>query len=181
MNGKKKIKEVLDIVRKKKIRFIKLCFVDILGQLKSFSITNHQLEHALNEGMGFDGSSVEGFARIYESDLLLLPDPSTFIIMPAGFSVTPSALMFGDIYTTTGKHYEGDTRYILKKNLEVAKKMGFTDFMVGPELEYFYFANDKKPEILDRGGYFDSVPLDESNNLRKETILLLDEIGIPVE
>ena len=181
MKNDKKIKEILATVRKKKIRFIKLCFVDILGQLKSFSITSRELEHVLKEGMGFDGSSVEGFARIYESDLLLMPDPTTFKIMPVNFSHAPSALMFGDIYTPDGEHYEGDTRYILKKNLALAKKMGFDEFMVGPELEYFYFSNDKTPTTLDNGGYFDSVPLDESNDLRKETILALEEIGIHVE
>ncbi len=181
MNNKNDIKRVLDEAKRRKIKFIKLCFVDILGQLKSFSITKRELEHALKEGMGFDGSSVEGFARIYESDLLLMPDVSTFIIMPPDFSAAPSALMFGDILTPEGKHYDGDTRYVLKKNLERAKKMGFTDFMVGPELEYFYFAGDKEPQILDRGGYFDTVPVDEANNLRKETILKLEEIGIPVE
>ncbi|MBI4656245.1 MAG: glutamine synthetase [Elusimicrobia bacterium] len=181
MNDRNKIKNVLDIVRKKGIRFIRLCFVDILGQLKSFSITERELEHALKDGMGFDGSSVEGFARIYESDLLLLPDPDTFSIMPAKFDGVQSAIMFGDIITPEGSHYPGDTRYILKKNLENMKKMGFTDFMVGPELEYFYFSNDKEPVTLDNGGYFDTVPLDDSHDLRKETILMLEELGIQAE
>lgn len=181
MNKKEVIKKILGEIRRNKIKFIKFCFVDILGQLKSFSITERELERALSEGMGFDGSSVEGFARIYESDLLLMPDAKTFTVMPPAFSAAPSALMFGDILTPEGKHYDGDTRHVLKKNLERARKMGFTDFMVGPEVEYFYFSSDKEPRTLDEGGYFDTVPVDESNNLRKETILMLESIGIPVE
>jgi len=174
-------KEILKKVEKENIHFIKLCFVDILGQLKAFTITKRELEHALNEGMGFDGSSVEGFARIYESDLRLLPDPETFNILPVSFDGSKTAIMFGDIITPEGKNYEGDTRYILKKNLEEMKKIGFDKFMVGPELEYFYFSNFKKADILDDGGYFDSVPIDEASDLRKETILVLEEMGIPVE
>ncbi|NLI10711.1 MAG: glutamine synthetase [Elusimicrobia bacterium] len=174
-------KEILKKIEKENINFIKLCFVDILGQLKAFAITKRELEHALNEGMGFDGSSVEGFARIYESDLRLLPDCETFNILPVSFDGTKTAVMFGDIITPEGKNYEGDTRFILKKNLAEMKKMGFDRFMVGPELEYFYFSNSSKPQILDNGGYFDSVPVDESSDLRKETILVLEEMGIPVE
>lgn len=176
-----KIKEILKIVKAKEIKFVRLWFVDILGQLKSFSITRRELEHALNDGMGFDGSSVEGFARIYESDLLAMPDPSTFSIMPWKFDGIPTARMFCDIITPEGKHYAGDTRYVLKKNLEEARKMGFSSYMVGPELEYFYFKGDKSPDIIDEGGYFDTVPLDESHDLRRETILMLEQLGIPVE
>ncbi|MEF3279954.1 MAG: glutamine synthetase family protein [Elusimicrobiota bacterium] len=174
-------KEIIKIVDKEKIQFIKLCFVDILGQLKAFTITRKELEHALYEGMGFDGSSIEGFARIYESDLLLMPDFKTFNILPESFDGSKTALMFGDILTPDGKNYEGDTRYILKKNLEFMKKMGYTNFMVGPELEYFYFKNSLKPEIIDEGGYFDSVPVDEANDLRKKTIQVLSQMNIHVE
>lgn len=174
-------KEIIKNVDKNKIQFIKLCFVDILGQLKAFTITRRQLEKALYEGMGFDGSSVEGFARIYESDLLLMPDPHTFNIFPDEFDNTKTAIMFGDILTPDGKNYEGDSRYILKRNLEYMKKMGFTDFMVGPELEYFYFKNSQSTEIIDSGGYFDSVPVDESSDLRKKTIQVLSGMNIKVE
>ncbi len=174
-------KEIIKRVDREGISFVKLCFVDILGQIKAFTITRRELEHALNEGMGFDGSSIEGFARIYESDLLLMPDPETFNILPEEFDGTKTAIMFGDILTPEGKHYDGDTRYILKKNLDYMKKMGFTDFMVGPELEYFYFKSCEKPEIIDEGGYFDSVPIDEASDLRKKTIEVLDKMGIPVE
>jgi glutamine synthetase len=182
MNTKKIAKnDVIKIIDENNIKFIKLCFVDILGQLKSFTITRKELEHALNEGMGFDGSSIEGFARIYESDLLLMPDPNTFKILPESFDGNKTAIMFGDILTPEGKNYEGDTRYILKKNLEYMKNMGYDDFMVGPELEYFYFKNSTKPDIIDEGGYFDSVPVDEASDLRKKTIEVLDEMGIDVE
>lgn len=179
--GKKTVKDVLKIVKEKKIKFIKLWFVDILGQLKSFAITDRELECAFSEGMGFDGSSIEGFARIYESDLVALPDPSTFEILPwrTDEEVTV-ARMFCDILNPDRTPYDGDTRYILKKNLELAKKLGFT-FYVGPELEYFYFKNDKSPEILDEGGYFDYVPLDEAQDLRRDTILILEKMGIYVE
>lgn len=176
-----RIKEILKIVKAKDIMFIRLWFVDILGQLKSFSISQRELEHALKDGMGFDGSSVEGFARIYESDLVAMPDPETFGVMSGKFDKIPAARMFCDIMTPDGSHYAGDTRYVLKKNLEIAKKMGFSSFMVGPELEYFYFKNETTPEALDEGGYFDTVPLDESHDLRRETILVLEQIGIPVE
>ncbi|MCX7641094.1 MAG: glutamine synthetase family protein [Elusimicrobiales bacterium] len=175
------IKNIIKQVDENSIKFIKLCFVDILGQLKAFTITRRELEHALNEGMGFDGSSIEGFARIYESDLLLMPDPKTFNILPEGFDGAKTAIMFGDILTPDGKNYEGDTRYVLKKNIEYMKSMGFTDFMVGPELEYFYFKSNLSPDTVDDGGYFDSVPVDEANDLRKKTIQVLDEMNIPVE
>lgn len=176
-----RIKKILKIVKAGDIRFIRLWFVDILGQLKSFSISQRELEHALKDGMGFDGSSVEGFARVYESDLVAVPDPETFGIMSGKFDKIPAARMFCDIMTPDGKHYAGDTRYVLKKNLEIVKKMGFSSFMVGPELEYFYFKNETTPETLDKGGYFDTVPLDESHDLRRETILVLEQLGIPVE
>ncbi len=176
-----KKREIIKRVDSEKIDFIKLCFVDILGQIKAFTITRKELEHALDEGMGFDGSSIEGFARIYESDLLLMPDPDTFNILPEEFDGTKTAIMFGDILTPEGKNYDGDTRYVLKKNLDYMKKMGFSDFMVGPELEYFYFKSSAKADIIDEGGYFDSVPNDEASDLRKKTIQMLDKMGIAVE
>lgn len=163
------------------VRFIKIWFVDILGQLKSFSITERELEGALAEGMGFDGSSIEGFARIYESDLVAKPDPTTFEVLPWHSQVEGKiARMFCDILTPDGKPYNGDTRYVLKKNLEEAKKLGYA-FYLGPELEYFYFKSDKAPETLDEGGYFDFVPLDEAHDLRRETISVLEKMGIKVE
>jgi len=178
---KAKIKAILDKVKTENIQFIKLWFVDILGNLKSLSISISELEHALNEGMGFDGSSVEGFARIYESDLLAMPDLDTFRIMPWKFHGVPVARMFCDILTPEGRQYDGDPRWVLKKNLEKMQDMGFTDLMLGPELEYFYFKSDKSPELIDSGGYFDTVPVDESSDLRRDTMLMLEQLGIQVE
>ncbi|MDD5687438.1 MAG: glutamine synthetase family protein [Elusimicrobia bacterium] len=172
--------DVLAIVKKENVKFIKLWFVDILGQLKSFTITPRELEGALSEGMGFDGSSIEGFARIFESDLIAKANPETFEILPWRPQDEKVARMFCDILNPDGTPYDGDTRYILKKNLEEVKKLGFT-FNVGPELEYFYFKSDKSPEIIDEGGYFDYVPLDEAHDLRRDTVLYLEKMGIKVE
>lgn len=178
---KKDVNYVLKTVKDKGVKFIEIWFVDILGQLKSFTITERELESALLEGMGFDGSSIEGFARIYESDLVAKPDPSTFEILPWHSEEEGKlARMFCDVLSPDGKPYLGDTRYVLKKNLAEAKKMGYTYFL-GPELEYFYFKSEKAPEILDEGGYFDFVPLDEAHDLRRETILTLEKMGIKVE
>ncbi len=182
MRGRDFSKEdVIKIVKDKNIKFIKLWFVDILGQIKSFAITPEELENALSEGMGFDGSSIEGFARIFESDLVAMPDPTTFSILPWRSEEHTVARMFVDICTPDGKPYIGDTRYILKKNIEEIKKAGFDSFNVGPELEYFYFKTNKSTEVLDEGGYFDFLPLDLAHDLRRDTILALKEMGIPVE
>jgi len=172
--------EILKIVKDKNIKFINLWFVDVLGKLKSFSITPRELEGAFKEGMGFDGSSIEGFARIFESDLIAKPDPATFAIMPWRPEEEGSARMLCDILNPDGTPYDGDPRYILKKNLEILKKQGMT-YYVGPELEYFYFKSDVSPEIIDEGGYFDTVPLDLARDLRRETILILEKMGIKVE
>lgn len=174
-------KDIIKLVKTAQVSFIKLWFVDILGQLKSFSITPRELDGAFADGMGFDGSSIEGFARIFESDLLAKPDPNTFAILPwrpsAGGKV---ARMFCDIFHPDGKPYEGDTRHVLKRNLAEASRLGYT-MHVGPELEYFYFKSDKAPEIIDNGGYFDHIPLDDAQDLRRETIQYLEEVGILVE
>lgn len=175
-----KTEDVLKIVKEKNIQFVNLWFVDVLGKLKSFSITPRELEGALKEGMGFDGSSVEGFARIFESDLIAKPDPATFSIMPWRPEGEGSARMLCDILNPDGTPYDGDSRYILKKNLDALKKQGLT-YYVGPELEYFYFKSDNAPEIIDEGGYFDTVPLDQARDLRRETILILEKMGIKVE
>ncbi|MCD6413378.1 MAG: glutamine synthetase [Elusimicrobia bacterium] len=173
--------DVLKIAKEKGVRFIKIWFVDVLGTVKSFTVTRNELPKALDEGMGFDGSSIEGFARIFESDLIAKPDPSTFEILPWRPQEDAVARMFCDILTPDGNPYEGDTRYILKKNLEEMKKFGFDSYNVGPELEYFYFKSEKSPEIMDKGGYFDFLPLDLGHNLRRETIQSLEKMGIYVE
>jgi len=172
---------VLKMVKERNVRFIRLWFTDILGFLKSFAITPEELEGALNEGMGFDGSSIQGFARIDESDMVALPDPNTFAILPWRPKENAVARMFCDVLEPDGTPHKGDPRWVLKKNLKKAADMGFI-FYVGPELEYFYFkSSDGNPEIIDKGGYFDLTPLDVASDLRRETVLTLEEMGIGVE
>jgi glutamine synthetase len=174
-------KDILRISKEKKVRFVRLWFTDILGFLKSFAITIRELEGALEDGMGFDGSSIAGFVRIDESDMVAMPDPSTFRILPWKANDQVVAVMFCDILEPNGHPHQGDPRWVLKKNLERAAKMGYT-FNVGPELEYFYFQKSTgKPEALDQGGYFDLTPLDVASELRKQTVTILEEMGIPVE
>ena len=172
---------VLKTAKEKGVRFIRLWFTDILGFLKSFAITIEELEGALEEGMGFDGSSIEGFARIDESDMIAFPDPNTFQILPwRPREQNAVARMFCDIITPYREPYEGDPRYVLKQNLKRAAEKGYT-FYVGPELEYFYFQDSKSTVPLDRGGYFDLTPLDVASDLRRDTVLTLEEMGIGVE
>ncbi|MBP5616759.1 MAG: glutamine synthetase [Elusimicrobiaceae bacterium] len=178
---KEKIKEILKLTEQNNIQILKLWFVDILGKLKSISVSYREFEYAMTEGMGLDGSSIEGFARIYESDLVALPDLDTFQMFPTEFTGAPIARFFCDIKTTEGKQFEGDPRYILKRNLAEMKKAGFDQFMVGPELEYFYFKDDKNPEGLDSAGYFDTIPLDRSYAIRRQTMQMLEKLGIRVE
>ncbi|HEY3267910.1 MAG TPA: glutamine synthetase family protein [Armatimonadota bacterium] len=162
------------------VRFIQLWFTDILGFLKSVAITRDELENAMEEGMGFDGSSVEGFARIDESDMIAMPDPSTFVLLPFSGSV-PVARMFCDIKNAAdGTPYEGDPRYVLRRQLKRAADLGFT-FYVGPELEYFYFKGANDPTPLDEGGYFDQTAVDVAHDLRRETVIALEAMGIGVE
>ncbi len=172
-------KDVMDLVKKHDVKFIRLWFADIHGQLKSFAIPADELEYAFDEGMGFDGSSIKGFARIDESDMIARPDPTTFVILPCKSKEKAVARMFCDIYEPDGSPYKGDPRYILKVNLEKIKQKGFT-FYLGPELEYFYFRSDKNTEPLDEGGYFD-YPTDAAEDLRRDTILALESMGIKVE
>jgi glutamine synthetase len=174
-------KDVLRISKERDVKFVRLWFTDILGFLKSFAITIRELEGALEDGMGFDGSSIAGFVRIDESDMVAMPDPSTFRILPWKASDQVVAVMFCDILEPNGNPHQGDPRWVLKKNLERAAKMGYT-FNVGPELEYFYFQKSTgKPEALDQGGYFDLTPLDVASELRKQTVTVLEEMGVPVE
>ena len=179
--AKEKAKEhVLKITKDKDIKLIRLWFTDILGFLKSFSITPRELEEALADGVGFDGSSIEGFARIDESDMLALPDPTTFQILPWSQPQHPVARMFCDILRPGGQAFDGDPRYVLKRNLQRASDLGYT-FNVGPEMEYFYFKNAEGTQILDEGGYFDLTPLDMASDLRQETILALEQLGVSVQ
>ncbi len=171
---------VMQSCRDHDIKFIRLWFTDILGSLKSFAITVEELEEALEEGQGFDGSSIEGFARIDESDMIAMPDPSTFQVLPWRPRERGVARMFCDIYMPDGQPFEGDPRYVLKRQLKRAADLGYT-FYVGPELEFFYFKSSDAPEGLDAGGYFDLTPLDAANDLRRQTVLTLEEMGIGVE
>jgi glutamine synthetase len=183
MAAKSRVESVDHVLKQCKeldIKFIRLWFTDILGFLKSFSITVEELELAMNEGMGFDGSSIEGYARIDESDMVAFPDPDTFQVIPWGPKVQGVARMFCDILKPGGEPFEGDPRYILKKNLQRAADMGYA-YYVGPELEYFYFANSRSTEVLDEGGYFDMTPLDSTSDLRRDTVLTLEKMGIGVE
>jgi glutamine synthetase len=173
---------VLKQVKDHDIKFVHLWFTDILGFLKSFSISVDELELALEDGMGFDGSSIEGFARIDESDMLAKPDPSTFSLIPWRQRDTGGvAKMFCDILLPDGTPYVGDPRNVLKRNLQRAAEQGFI-FYVGPELEYFYFrSSEGPPVVLDQGGYFDLTPLDVASDLRRDTVLDLEAMGIGVE
>ncbi len=172
---------VLKTVEERGIHFIRFWFTDVLGFLKSFAITDAELEGAFAEGMGFDGSSIEGFSRIQESDMVAFPNPDSFQILPwrpqEGDGV---ARMFCDIMNPDGTPYDGDPRFALKRILKKAADMGYTMY-VGPELEFFYFADSEGTEILDKGGYFDLTPLDVASDLRRETVLTLEKLGIPVE
>ncbi|HEY5476965.1 MAG TPA: glutamine synthetase family protein [Tepidiformaceae bacterium] len=170
---------VISACRENGIKFIRLWFTDIIGSLKSFAITVEELEKALDEGMGFDGSSIEGFARIDESDMVALPDPTTFQLIPWRPKEPGVARMFCDIYRPDGRPFEGDPRFVLRKQLERSANLGYT-FYVSPELEYFYFKNSKSTEPLDHGGYFDQTA-DAASDLRRETVLALEAMGIEVE
>jgi len=172
---------VLKMAKEHDVKFIRLWFTDILGILKSFAITVEELENALEQGMGFDGSSIQGFARIDESDMVARADPDTWQLLPWRPKLHHAvARMFCDIQRPGGDPFEGDPRYVLKKNLKRAADMGYT-FYVGPELEYFYFQDSKGTQGLDEGGYFDMTPLDVAADLRRETVLTLEEMGIGVE
>jgi len=173
-------KDVLAAVKEHQVSFIQFWFTDVLGTLKSFSVTPSEIEEGLNEGMGFDGSSIQGFCRIEESDMIAMPDPTTFALIPWRPSDKPVARMFCDILNPDGSNYEGDPRFVLRRMLEKVAKDGYT-FYVGPELEFFYFSSDQATECLDQGGYFDGVPVDRGNDLRRKTIFALQDIGIRVE
>lgn len=173
-------KDVVRLVKEKDVKFIRLWFADMTGQMKGFTITKEELDHALESGMGFDGSSIKGFARIDESDMIAMPEPTTFTLLPYRPKEKAVAGMLCDILNVNRTPYEGDSRYILKKMLEEAKRKGFIYF-VGPELEFFIFKDDKSTQVLDEGGYFDITTLDAGNEVRREIILTLEEMGIGVE
>ena len=172
---------VLQEAQDSNVKFIRLWFTDILGTLKSFAITVDELEDALDGGMGFDGSSITGYQDIEESDMIAMPDPSTFKTIPWSPQEAPTARMICDVRTPDGDPYVGDPRHVLRRALERASEMGFDNFFCGPELEYFYFRNSNGTEPLDYGGYFDLTTLDAATSLRRETVMALQELGIDVE
>ena len=172
--------DVLRLIDEAGVRYIRLCFTDILGKIKGMSITRSEIEQVLDEGQGFDGSSVEGFARIEESDLMAVPDPLTFRIIPWEISGEKVAMIFCDITYPDGTPYEGDPRWVLKRNLAKLQDKGWTLY-VGPEIEYFYFENEQEPNPLDQDGYFDYGSVDIGAEVRKAAVNALEAIDIPVE
>lgn len=172
--------DVLRLIDEAGVRYIRLCFTDILGKIKGMSIPRSEIEQVLDEGQGFDGSSVEGFARIDESDLMAIPDPLTFRVIPWEIAGEKIAMMFCDIQNPDGTPYDGDPRWVLKRQLEKLKAKGWT-FYVGPELEYFYFQNDKETGLLDKAGYFDYESVDIGTQLRKKSVNALELMDIAVE
>ena len=172
--------DVLRLIDEAGVRYIRLCFTDILGKIKGMSIPRGEMEKVLEEGQGFDGSSIEGFARIEESDLMAIPDPLTFRIIPWEIAGEKVAMMFCDIQNPDGTPYDGDPRWVLKRALARVADKGWK-FFVGPEIEYFYFENDEAPRTLDRSGYFDYGTVDIGAQIRKKTVTALELIDVPVE
>ena len=168
------------------VKFVRLWFPDILGNLKGFAINSADLSDAIEEGVGFDGSAIESYARSDESDMRAFPDPNTFALLPWRPQQNAVARMFCDIRRPGGDVFDGDSRAVLKRNLERLARMGYT-YYVGTELEYFYLKDpgdpkdERKPEPLDHNGYFDQVSAQPSSDLRRDTVLNLAEMDVPVK
>ena len=172
---------VLRTVEERGVRFIQIWFTDVLGIPKAFNITPAELENALEEGMTFDGSSIDGFSRVQESDVLARPDAKTFQILPARHDSAPVARVFCDVTNLDGEPFEGCPRQVLRHQLMRAREKGFS-FYAAPEIEYFYFASHTpEPQPLDSGSYFELTVADTAAELRRRTVLTLEEMGIPVE
>ena len=174
---------VLHTAEERGVRLIRLWFTDVLGSLKSFAISPAELENALEDGMTFDGSSIDGFGRTLESDVLAMPDANTFEVLPWGDSKAPEARVFCDIHNLDSTPFEGDPRQVLRRNLQAAHENGFT-FLVAPDIEFFYFSPPEKGQVplpLDEGGFFDLTTTDVAGTLRKQTIRTLETMSIPVE
>jgi glutamine synthetase len=173
-----------DVMKKMKeegVEYVLFWFTDIEGHLKSFAITPSEIEGALNDGMGFDGSSITGFNAIEESDMVAIPDPSTYRLMPTRPGEAKVGRMICDVVTPDGVPYEGDPRYVLRRALERMQSLGFDTFNIGPELEYFLFKDSRSTITLDEGGYFAMTALDAATELRNETIRALETMGIQIE
>lgn len=174
---------VLRSVEERGVRLVRLWFTDVLGTLKSLAISPAELENALHDGMTFDGSSIDGFSRIQESDVLALPDPDTFEVLPWGDLKVPEARIFCDIHHLDGAPFEGDPRQVLRRNIREAHDAGLT-FYLAPDIEYFYFeppVHGAVPVPIDQGGFFDLTTNDVTGELRKKTIRTLEMMGMPVE
>ena len=174
---------VLRTVEERRVRLVRLWFTDVLGQLKSVAISPVELEAAFEEGVQFDGSAIDGFSRVQESDVLAFPDPNSFQLMPPREGEDLTARIFCDITNLDGTPFEGDPRQVLKRNLAAAADAGF-QFMCAPEVEFFYLADDdptKPPEPLDSASYFELTTYDETSDIRRRTIQRLEGTGIPVE
>jgi glutamine synthetase len=174
---------VLRTVEERGVRLVRLWFTDVLGNLKSFAISPAELENALEDGMTFDGSSIDGFSRIQESDVLAVPDPDTFELLPWGEPGSAEARVFCDIHSLDGSPFQGDPRQVLRRHMQSAHDQGFT-FYVAPDLEFFYFeppVEGQPPKPLDNGSFFDLTTRDAAGDLRKQTIRKLEQMSIPVE
>jgi len=174
---------VLHTAEERGVRLIRLWFTDVLGSLKSFAISPAELENALEDGMTFDGSSIDGYGRTLESDVLAVPDANTFEVLPWGDPKAPEARVFCDIHNLDGTPFEGDPRQVLRRNLLTAHERGYT-FFVAPDIEFFYFSPPEPglpPVPLDEGGFFDLTTTDVAGTLRKQTIRTLETMSIPVE
>ncbi len=179
--GKRTKVDILKLAKESDVKFIRLWFTDMLGQVKSFAITDKEFENALDNGMGFDGSSITGYQDIEESDMIAMPDLDTFAVLPWRPGEKAVARMICNVLNPDKTPYEGDPRHVLKRALKRANDMGFDHFYLGPELEFFYFKNDESVDTLDKGGYFDLTTLDVASDLRRETVLTLEKMGIDVE
>ncbi|HEY1620942.1 MAG TPA: glutamine synthetase beta-grasp domain-containing protein, partial [Streptosporangiaceae bacterium] len=175
---------VLRTLEERDIRFVRLWFTDVLGYLKSVAVAPAELEGAFAEGIGFDGSAVEGFARVYEADMIARPDPSTFQLMPVGDDSAGTGRMFCDIQLPDGTPSYADPRHVLKRSLARAARLGFT-FYTHPEIEFFLLREKhepgSKPRPIDTGGYFDHTPHGIAHDFRREAISMLEALGISVE
>lgn len=176
--------DIFRIVKEKNVRFIRLQFADIFGALKNVTLTSSQLERALKNECMFDGSSIEGFARIEESDMLLHPDLDTFVLFPWTAETGATARLICDVYLPDGTPFVGDPRHCLKKQLEEAAKSGYT-FNCGPEMEFFLFHTDEQghatTESFDRGSYFDLGPVDRGELCRRDICIVLEDMGFELE
>lgn len=171
---------VMKTIKSRDVHFVRLWFTDVLGTMKSFAVSPSEIETAFSDGMGFDGSCIAGFSPAEESDMLAFPDPETFQVLPWRPADNAVARMFCDIRTPDGAAFEGDPRQVLRRMVDKAADAGYI-FNVGPEVEYYYFKSADATEVLDNGGYFDLTSLDYASDLRRDTVLTLEKLGIPIE